>query len=49
MIIRKQHLLYAAKVNPTGLIRLAKFLNLRIDGLSIKHIARLIWWRITRK
>lgn len=49
MIIKKRHLYKAGKINPDGIYRLAKFLNLRITGMSLGQIARLIYWRITRK
>ena len=39
----------SAKENPEGLVRLAKFLKLTITGMSLRQVADLIRWRITRK
>lgn len=36
------------KAKPEYLIRLAKWLHLHIDGMSHRHIAKLVYWRITR-
>lgn len=36
------------KAKPENVIRLAKWLKLDIDGMSISQIIRLIRWRITR-
>lgn len=36
------------KATPENLLRLAKWLNLHTDGMSHRHIAKLIRWRITR-
>ena len=47
--IAMRQLKKASKINPDGIIRLAKFLKLRIDDMSIGQICRLIRWRITRE
>lgn len=33
---------------PENVIRLDKWLNLNIEGMSIRQIIKLIYWRITR-
>ena len=38
----------AAKINPTGIYRLAAFLKLNSKNMSPKQTAELIRWRITR-
>lgn len=45
MKIRRKHL---KRASPENLIRLAKSLRLRIEGMSHKQIASLVYWRITR-
>jgi hypothetical protein len=35
--------------NPLAVIRFAETLNLRINGMSPRQVARLIYWRITRR
>lgn len=37
------------KSRPENLSRLARFMHLKIDGMSAGQIARLIYWRITRE
>ena len=49
MRIRKEHLNQARRVNPDGILRLARFMGLRIDGMSTRQVVQLIWWRMTRK
>jgi hypothetical protein len=36
------------KSKPENLLRLAKVLKLRTDGMSHRQIAALVYWRITR-
>jgi hypothetical protein len=36
------------KSKQENVIRLARWLRLRIDGMSIRQIINLIYWRITR-
>lgn len=36
------------KSKPENVIRLAKWLRLHIDGMSLRQIIKLIYWRITR-
>lgn len=36
------------KAKPENVIRLAKWLQLYIDGMSLGQIIRLIRWRVTR-
>jgi len=39
----------ARRRNPEGLRRLARWLKLRIDGMSDRQIAKLVWWLLTRR
>lgn len=39
----KHQLNEARKKNPSGLRRLARFLKLNVEGLSDKHVVKLIW------
>lgn len=48
-LISKRMLKKAIKVNPDGVIRLAKFLKLNIQGMKMKQIVILIYWRIARE
>ena len=36
------------KAKPENVIRLAKWLKLNIEGMSIRQIIQLVYWRITR-
>jgi len=36
------------KAQPDALIRLAKYLRLKIDNMSTRQTTNLIYWRITR-
>lgn len=36
------------KAKPENVIRLAKFLKLNIDGMSMRQIIKLVYWRIRR-
>ena len=45
MSITKEQL---RKARPENVIRLAKWLKLDIEGMSIKQIINLVRWRITR-
>ena len=36
------------KAKPDYVVRLARYLKLHIDGMSHRHIAKLVYWRITR-
>lgn len=36
------------KAKPENVVRLAHYLKLHIDGMSIRQIAKLVYWRITR-
>ncbi len=45
MIIKRRTLRKSSQEN---LLRLAKFLKLRVVSMSHKQIASLIYWRITR-
>lgn len=36
------------KAKPENVVRLAKWLKLDIDGMSHRHIVKLVKWRITR-
>jgi hypothetical protein len=36
------------KAKPENLLRLARFLSLRTDGMSHRQVAKLVRWRITR-
>lgn len=45
MLIKIAHL---KKAKPENVIRLAKWLKLHIEGMSIEQIIRLVYWRITR-
>jgi hypothetical protein len=45
MKIKIKHLREAKLEN---VIRLAKWLKLNIEGMSIKQIIRLVYWKITR-
>ena len=37
------------KAKPEDVIRLAKWLKLRIDGMSHRQVIKLIYWLITRE
>lgn len=39
----------ASKLNPKGVIRLAKYLGLSIFGMGVEQVARLVRWRVTRR
>jgi hypothetical protein len=39
----------ASRANPLAVIRFAESLRLRIASMSPRQIARLIYWRITRR
>lgn len=45
---KRRHLLKAAKLHPNNVLRLGRFLGLRIDGMSAGQVARLIAWRLSR-
>jgi hypothetical protein len=36
------------KSKPEYVVRLARYFKLHIDGMSHRHIAKLVYWRITR-
>lgn len=38
----------AAKQNPNGLFRLARWLRLRTDGYSARQTAELVAWRLRK-
>jgi len=46
--MRRGTLRRAARINPRGLLRLARFLRLRVEGMSPRQVANLVYWRITR-
>ncbi|WP_170228803.1 hypothetical protein [Polyangium fumosum] len=46
--MRRGTLRKAACLNPGGLLRLARFLRLRVEGMSPRQVASLVYWRITR-
>ncbi|MDI1433872.1 hypothetical protein [Polyangium sorediatum] len=46
--MRRGTLRKAARLNPGGLLRLARFLRLRVEGMSLRQVASLVYWRITR-
>lgn len=39
----------AARRNPDGVRRLAVALRLRIDGMSARQVAALVYWRLSRR
>ena len=47
-MLKRSTLKRAAKNNPKGLRRLAKFLRLKIDSMSNKQVANLVAWRLHR-
>lgn len=47
-LLTSHRLKHAARVNPDGLRRLARFMKLHIDGMSNRQVASLIRWRVTR-
>lgn len=49
MIVTKENLAYAAKVNLNGVIRLAKSLDIKTDGVHINQLINLIYWKIIKK
>jgi hypothetical protein len=46
MIVSKESLTHAAKVNLNGLIRLAKSLDIKTEGVHINQLVNLIFWKI---
>jgi hypothetical protein len=38
----------AQKLNPAGIFRLAKYLRLKIDNMSIKQVTKLVIWRLSK-
>lgn len=36
------------KAKPENVLRLAHWLNLNVDNMSIRQVIRLVYWRITR-
>lgn len=45
MKIMRRHL---RKAKPENLLRLARSLKLRVEGMSHRQIVSLVYWRITR-
>jgi hypothetical protein len=45
MKIMRRHL---KKAKPENILRLARFLKLRVDDMSHRQIVSLVYWRITR-
>jgi hypothetical protein len=37
------------KAKPENLLRLAKYLKLRTDGMSHRNVSKLIYWLLTRR